>query len=291
MTPPIKGYINKKFPRGSVTQWFGENPSLYQRNVCINNAPCHPSMTCPSGQGCLIGHNGIDVVAPWGTPLYAIEGGTVVEVNDSPTGYGKHIRWISEPDKNGICREWTYGHNSENLVKVGQKIKEGHHVANMGNTGFVVSGSTPYWEHNPYAGTHVHIGMRQVVISPNGWQYAPNTPRIVVMDYYNGYFGSVDFDYILQEVAQMEETARLIEILKQAIQVFLNKPSYNGSIISLQKCLLYEGLFPVTVRFTENFGPITQKAVREFQVKHNLHPTGVSNVGPLTQRKLKQLYP
>lgn len=87
-------------------------------------------------------------------------------------------------------------------------------------------------------------------------------------------------------------------ILADAIDIFNfepgveQRPSYDGTtIISLQKCLQYEGLFPIDVPFTENFGPITKQAVMKFQVKYGLHPTGVPVVGPLTKAKLKELYP
>lgn len=205
MTPPIKNFINKKYPHGSVTQWFAENPSLYQRAVCIDNAPCHPSMTCPSGQGCLISHNGIDVVAPWGTPIYAVEGGRVTSVKNSPDGYGKHCRILTD-DGN----EWTYGHASENLVKVGQRVKEGEMIQKMGNTGFVVSGATPYWQYNPYSGTHLHLGLRRI-------------KNNVVQDYHNGYFGSVDFRNMLNSEEQTKEIITLqltvISLLNQIISL------------------------------------------------------------------------
>jgi hypothetical protein len=49
----------------------------------------------------------------------------------------------------------------------------------MGNTGFVVSGNTPYWEVNPYAGTHVHFGLR---LYKDGQ----------VQNYDNGFKGSIN---------------------------------------------------------------------------------------------------
>jgi len=69
------------------------------------------------------------------------------------------------------------------------------------------------------------------------------------------------------------------------------KPRYDGTIISVQKCLQYEGLFPINLGFVESFGPITQRAVMDFQVKYGLHPTGVPNIGPATKAKLLELYP
>lgn len=68
------------------------------------------------------------------------------------------------------------------------------------------------------------------------------------------------------------------------------KPSYDGvTIISLQKCLRYEGFFPANIDFVENFGPITKKALIQFQEKYGIDPIGV--LGPITKAKLKQLFP
>lgn len=70
-----------------------------------------------------------------------------------------------------------------------------------------------------------------------------------------------------------------------------NKPSYDGTTKSLQDCLRYDGVFPSNVDSTGVFGAITWKAVRDFQVKYGLHPTGVDSVGPATKAKLVELFP
>lgn len=69
------------------------------------------------------------------------------------------------------------------------------------------------------------------------------------------------------------------------------KPSYNGTVVSLQDCLKHYGTFPLNIASTGVMGNITWKAVRDFQVKEGLHPTGVNNLGPLTVARLKALYP
>jgi len=178
--PPIKDFVAEEYPTGNITQWFAENRALYSTRVCIEGAPCHSSMTCPVGKGCLIGHNGIDIVAPWGTLIFAVDDGIITDVKDSPTGYGKHLRLVTQE---GV--EWTYGHASENLVVAGQRVKAGHVIQKMGNTGFVVSGATPFWKYNPYAGTHLHFGK-----------------RFVGKDYLNGFFGSIDFREELENVSE-----------------------------------------------------------------------------------------
>ena len=70
------------------------------------------------------------------------------------------------------------------------------------------------------------------------------------------------------------------------------KPTFiEGNIISLQKCLRYEGLFPVGTDFVEIYGPITIKAVNAFQLKYGLATIGTGTVGPKTKAKLHELYP
>lgn len=184
-TTPVK-HLNLIYaPSGDVTQFFGENPQLYS-------------------QFDLKGHNGIDIVRPWGSPLYAIEDGTVVDTKENPLGFGKNVRYISdEKNEDGFYNEWVYGHTSENLVKVGDKVKKGQHIANMGNTGFTISGATPYWATNPYAGTHLHLGLRQVSRpTKGGWSYSGSNIKIATNDYGNGYKGSIDPTPLLREMIE-----------------------------------------------------------------------------------------
>ncbi|MGQ0712635.1 MAG: M23 family metallopeptidase [Gemmatimonadaceae bacterium] len=74
-------------------------------------------------------HPGLDVAVPTGTPIRAAGGGTVVEVGDDAR-YGKFVR-IEHRDG----YESLYAHASEILVKLGEKISAGRHIAMSGNTG------------------------------------------------------------------------------------------------------------------------------------------------------------
>lgn len=67
------------------------------------------------------------------------------------------------------------------------------------------------------------------------------------------------------------------------------KPSYTGSIGSLQDCLVYEGIFPSNISARGTLGPITIQAIKDFQKKYGIDQTG--NVGPKTGDKLHLLYP
>jgi hypothetical protein len=69
-----------------------------------------------------------------------------------------------------------------------------------------------------------------------------------------------------------------------------SKPSFNGSITSLQDILKYEGLFPSNQQSTGIFGPITKSALIKFQLKYNISPaSGV--FGTITKAKLYELFP
>lgn len=173
---PIKGYKNKKYPEGNVTQWYGENPQLYSS----------------LGVDGLKMHNGIDIVSPWGAQLYAVEDGTVCEVRTDPSGYGEHLRFLTSSGN-----EWTYGHLSQIDVKIGDVIKAGQPICKMGNTGFVVSdvNALGYWVKgsNKYSGTHLHLGCRKYKLDKNGWRYNSLSPKITILNTDNGAQGSIDF--------------------------------------------------------------------------------------------------
>lgn len=67
------------------------------------------------------------------------------------------------------------------------------------------------------------------------------------------------------------------------------KPTYDGTTVSLQNCLKYEGTFPTNIEATGVYGAITTKAVKDFQKKYGLEQVGT--VGPATTAKLRELYP
>lgn len=166
MKAPIKGFNSLPYPQGHVTQYFGENLELYSRVVCVDDN---------GKKYCLAGHNGVDIVAPWGTPILSVENGVVIKVKTDAGGFGKYVKVRSESGD-----EWVYGHLSKIEVKLNQQLKEGEQLGLMGNTGFVISGDTPYWKHNPYAGTHLHLGVRRRMSGS-------------VQNWRNGFYGYYDW--------------------------------------------------------------------------------------------------
>lgn len=73
-------------------------------------------------------HQGIDIGANQGTPIYASIDGTV-KVASEEGEYGKHI----DIESGDILTR--YAHCSKLLVKEGQKVKQGDKIAEVGSTG------------------------------------------------------------------------------------------------------------------------------------------------------------
>lgn len=67
------------------------------------------------------------------------------------------------------------------------------------------------------------------------------------------------------------------------------KPTYDGTVVSVQKCLRYEGCFPSNISYVENLGPTTKKSIAQFQLKHLI--TVSSTLDSATITLLKELYP
>ena len=75
-------------------------------------------------------HRGIDIAAPIGTPIIAPANGVVIFAGKK-AGFGNFIM-LAHYGYGIITR---YGHNAENLVKVGQNVKKGEQIATVGMTG------------------------------------------------------------------------------------------------------------------------------------------------------------
>lgn len=74
-------------------------------------------------------HSGVDLAAPTGTPIYATGPGIVTK-SGWGSGYGQYI---DIDHGNGYTTR--YAHASRLIAKVGQQVKAGQHIANVGCTG------------------------------------------------------------------------------------------------------------------------------------------------------------
>ena len=75
-------------------------------------------------------HTGIDLVAPFGRPVFAADDGIVALVGSSSSGYGNYVVIAHAGGFDTL-----YGHLSTALVKVGQSVTQGTVVGLEGSTG------------------------------------------------------------------------------------------------------------------------------------------------------------
>ena len=105
-------------------QGFGQCTSL--RNP-TNGVPVNSPFGWRNGRN----HNGVDMAAPIGTPIYAASNGVIKYAQHTGEGYGNRIELLS-PE--GILT--TYNHLDVIKCSVGQTVKIGQQIADMGTTGF-----------------------------------------------------------------------------------------------------------------------------------------------------------
>ncbi len=87
-------------------------------------------------------HKGIDIAGPVGTPIHAAADGIVVAAGWNSGGYGNLVE-IRHTDGTTT----RYGHNSKLSVGIGQTVRQGQQISEMGSTGH----ST---------GSHLHFEIR-----------------------------------------------------------------------------------------------------------------------------------
>ncbi|MBD2461036.1 LysM peptidoglycan-binding domain-containing protein [Oscillatoria sp. FACHB-1407] len=93
-------------------------------------------------------HRGIDIGAPVGTPVYAVADGVVEFSGWNSGGYGNMVE-IRHAD--GTMTR--YAHHSRNLVRAGQRVEQGQHIAAVGSTGYSTGPHLHFEIHLPNQGT------------------------------------------------------------------------------------------------------------------------------------------
>jgi murein DD-endopeptidase MepM/ murein hydrolase activator NlpD len=76
-------------------------------------------------------HQGIDLLAPAGTPLVAVANGHITRLTNQDRGRGGISLWLR--DVRGSA--YYYAHNQHNLVRLGQRVQAGQLIARVGATG------------------------------------------------------------------------------------------------------------------------------------------------------------
>ena len=93
-------------------------------------------------------HEGIDLSARLGTPIFATADGVVLQAGYRAGGFGKKVLL-----DHGFGYRTLYGHCNEVLVKPGQKVKRGEVIARVGSTGLSKA---------PHLHYEVHVNGRPV---------------------------------------------------------------------------------------------------------------------------------
>jgi murein DD-endopeptidase MepM/ murein hydrolase activator NlpD len=103
-------------------------------------------------------HQGIDLLAPAGTPLVAVASGHITRLSNTDRGRGGISLWLR--DRRGTA--YYYAHNHHNLVHLGQRVRTGQLVGRVGATDNAKGGPP-----------HLHLQ-----IHPNGGR--PVSPNVLV---------------------------------------------------------------------------------------------------------------
>ena len=152
------------WPKGDVMQYWSDSPTLYS-NAFGQTDDFHKFLG---------GHSGIDIRGAHRTPVVAAHGGTVTATKTDRASLGGLCLWIQSArlDLDGTVSSITtgYGHFDELAVKPNQKVEQGQLIGYMGNTGFVISGGTPYWGNAPAGvGTHLHFSLYENILRNGAW--------------------------------------------------------------------------------------------------------------------------
>lgn len=115
--------------------------------------PTSGTLTSSYGRRWGRNHNGIDVGAKTGTPIYATDNGIIVESEYQSNGYGNIIKIDHQ---NGFVS--YYAHCSRLYAKVGDVVARGDLVATVGNTG-------------RSTGPHLHFEIRYNDVPQNPYKY------------------------------------------------------------------------------------------------------------------------
>jgi murein DD-endopeptidase MepM/ murein hydrolase activator NlpD len=118
-------------------------------------------ITSPFGHRGGENHEGVDLRAPVGTPVYAAHSGQVLYANDRIHGYG---RMVVLRHSSGLAT--IYAHNSRLVVHRGQWVAQGALIAYSGNTGH---------SHGP----HVHFEVREGISAVDPMSVLPK-PHLLV---------------------------------------------------------------------------------------------------------------
>ena len=146
-------------------------PGSYRAGVAVGERGVHPyagerasrQFMWPVAQGVVSSgfgirngamHEGVDIAAPAGTPVYAADSGTVI-FSGTLHGYGNTV--IIRHDDGYVT---VYGHNERNLVAEGVHVARGHEIGQIGRSGRTT-------------GANLHFEVRRENVAQDPLAYLP----------------------------------------------------------------------------------------------------------------------
>ena len=131
--------------------FFNDTATTEIYTLSLHDAlPISTHGTLTSGYGWRWGrmHRGIDVAGPVGTPIVSAAPGVVERAGWNSGGYGNLVE-VRHAD-GSMTR---YAHNSRIIVRAGQQVAQGQHIADMGSTGYSTGPHLHFEVHVPSRGT------------------------------------------------------------------------------------------------------------------------------------------
>ena len=216
----------------------------------------------------LKGHNGLDLGAIDGSPVYAAHDGIVTFTGeDGSGGLGVVIRTKDMFEYNGgnFLMKSIYWHLLPNSFKVkpGDEVRAGQVIGLADNTGM----ST---------GSHLHFGLKPIYQGEKDWQFYN-------ADQNNGYHGAIDSEPYF--IGYANQSFYFLKDLK-----YRDK---SDDIKELQRILKGYGYFQHEP--TGHYGDITAKAVLVFQLLNKVSSIAElyflrgRSFGPKSRKKLNEL--
>lgn len=117
-------------PSPSVASAPTTTPAAAKPNAPLRWPVAAPRLTSAFGTRWGKNHEGIDMAAPIGTPVFAAAAGDVIYAGDHVRGYGNMV--VVKHSDNLVT---VYAHNSLLLVHTGDRVTVGQEIARVGDTG------------------------------------------------------------------------------------------------------------------------------------------------------------
>jgi murein DD-endopeptidase MepM/ murein hydrolase activator NlpD len=131
----IDALIAKQISRGNIPSEFNGTMRWPMDSFSVSgNFGCSSFAYYAPGNGCAHFHNGIDLVAPYGTKIKAAAAGTVVYVGWNWAD-GADPAWIVVIAHSGSLKTWYAHMQPKRPVSVGQSVAKGQVIGYEGSTG------------------------------------------------------------------------------------------------------------------------------------------------------------